>query len=299
LPGRNLRVQVVLYGNSVDQVWRQLWGLAAAIRQAREAELLNQSSLYVGDSSPSQTLTIQDVDDLAQNAVEAGLTSFSYDFFGGNLGCSGGHNRLAEGATEEAILVLNPDTYPSPKMLVELIRAMGQPSVAAAEARQIPIDHPKDFNQRTGDTSWASGCCLLVARDVFETVGGFDAKYFPTYCNDVDFSWRVRLLGYRVVHVPRATVFHDKRISHNGHPELAPLEMEHSALGRLMLATKFGRPDIVAETIQSIHESGTAEQKLAVAEFHRREGSGDLPKPLPKADSVAQFIDGEYAVHRF
>ena len=56
--------------------------------------------------------------------AQGSLSAVTYEFFDANLGSSGGQNRLAAGHPSDLLLVLNPDTYPSPTALVELIRAL-------------------------------------------------------------------------------------------------------------------------------------------------------------------------------
>jgi hypothetical protein len=51
------------------------------------------------------------------------------------------------------------------------------------------------------------GGAALIRRDVFLETGGFDRKFFM-YFEDVDLSWRLRLLGYRIAFAPKATVAH-------------------------------------------------------------------------------------------
>jgi GT2 family glycosyltransferase len=52
----------------------------------------------------------------------------------------------------------------------------------------------------------SSGCCI-IRREVFKKVGGFDKDYF-IYDDDTDLSLRTRLIGYKVVFVSSAVVFH-------------------------------------------------------------------------------------------
>src|SRR5207237_6141361 len=54
---------------------------------------------------------------------------------------------------------------------------------------------------------FACGGAMLIRRDVFREVGGFDADYFA-YFEDVDLGWRLNLLGREVWYTPRATAFH-------------------------------------------------------------------------------------------
>ena len=51
------------------------------------------------------------------------------------------------------------------------------------------------------------GGAMLIKREVFEKTGGYDEKTF-TLGDDIDLSWRTRLLGYRVVVEPKAVLYH-------------------------------------------------------------------------------------------
>jgi hypothetical protein len=54
---------------------------------------------------------------------------------------------------------------------------------------------------------FASGGAMLVRRSVFLEAGGFDVEYFA-YFEDVDFGWRLWLLGHAVAYAPDAVVRH-------------------------------------------------------------------------------------------
>ncbi len=56
--------------------------------------------------------------------------------------------------------------------------------------------------------SFASGAALVVRREAWERVGGFDADYFM-YAEDLDLSLRLRLAGYGVGVARAAVVEHD------------------------------------------------------------------------------------------
>jgi GT2 family glycosyltransferase len=58
-----------------------------------------------------------------------------------------------------------------------------------------------------GETFFAFGCSILVRRDLFEMVGGYDHRLF-TLADDIDLCWRMRLMGYRIYYEPRALLFH-------------------------------------------------------------------------------------------
>lgn len=54
---------------------------------------------------------------------------------------------------------------------------------------------------------FACGGAMLVDREIFLAIGGFDEEYFAYY-EDVDLGWRLWVLGYRVVITPAATIYH-------------------------------------------------------------------------------------------
>jgi hypothetical protein len=293
-----LRVQTVLFGHEPRQIWRLLRGLDAAAKKAIETGLVGRVEWALGDSAANPSLGPDDV--LALNdASSDALSAVTYEFFGENLGSSGGQNRLAEGRPSDLLLVLNPDTYPSPTALVELVKALADAEVGIVEARQIPLEHPREYDLSTGRTGWASGFCMLVRRPLFDQLGGFDHEHFLLHCDDVDLSWRARRAGYAVAIAPHAAVFHDKRPTPDAAWPVSDREIYHSALGRLMLATRWNRPDIVEETIASVEAGQSEIQRAALAEFRSRVASGRVPDPEPDPEGVAQFIDGEYAAHRF
>jgi GT2 family glycosyltransferase len=56
------------------------------------------------------------------------------------------------------------------------------------------------------EVDYCSGASLLVRRELFEQLGGFDRRYAPTGYEDVDICFGVRSLGYRVVCQPMSRV---------------------------------------------------------------------------------------------
>src|SRR5699024_6069335 len=66
---------------------------------------------------------------------------------------------------------------------------------------------------------WLSGSCLLLRKAAFDSIGGFDARYFM-YMEDVDLGDRLGRAGWQNVDVPDATVVHAKGHAAGKHPEL-------------------------------------------------------------------------------
>src|SRR5207237_8183469 len=72
-----------------------------------------------------------------------------------------------------------------------------------------PVDHGED--KPVGDEGrrllFACGGAMLVRRDVFLPIGGFDPDFFAFF-EDVDLGWRLNLLGHDVWYAPNAVVQH-------------------------------------------------------------------------------------------
>jgi GT2 family glycosyltransferase len=61
--------------------------------------------------------------------------------------------------------------------------------------------------EHSGDADWVSGACMLVRRELYERIGGFDERFF-LYCEDTDICVRVWEAGQRVRYEPAAEVHH-------------------------------------------------------------------------------------------
>lgn len=57
------------------------------------------------------------------------------------------------------------------------------------------------------EVDWVTGAALFVRREVYQRVGGFDEGFFM-YSEELDWCWRARRAGWRVVYFPPAQVIH-------------------------------------------------------------------------------------------
>jgi N-acetylglucosaminyl-diphospho-decaprenol L-rhamnosyltransferase len=57
------------------------------------------------------------------------------------------------------------------------------------------------------EVGWVTGACLMMRRDVFEQIGGFDESFFM-YFEDKDICKRVREAGFKVVYYPDTSLIH-------------------------------------------------------------------------------------------
>ncbi len=296
-PGASIQVQSVLYDNDFASIERAVLSLGRAAELAIESGMAGRLGLIYGDSSRNPCLSEDQLDHLCGLYPET--LSIRYDFFGRNLGSARGHNRLAEAAAADFILVLNPDVVVSPRLLIHLLRAFTLAGTGMAEAKQLPIEHPKDYDPQTGETGWATTACALIPLPLFHALGGFDADTFFLYCDDVDFSWAVRMAGYKVIFQPGAVMFHDKRLSDEGKWLPGEAEKYYAAEAALLLAHKWSRPEIVEKILGEYGAYGDPVTRRAKAEFEARREAGRLPAPRDAEHRIGQFIDGMYARHRY
>jgi GT2 family glycosyltransferase len=65
----------------------------------------------------------------------------------------------------------------------------------------------------------ASGCGVLIPKDLFLKLGGFDESYF-CYAEDFEISWKAWLMGYRVYYIPTARFYHKVSMTMGGNSHL-------------------------------------------------------------------------------
>jgi hypothetical protein len=294
----SLQIQTVLYENPPSQVTKWLESFEAAVAMARSLNVLGAVSVAIGDCSDSPV-----IDDVAEFKGMFGTTfsSLDYEYFGDNLGSGGGHNRLFEALDSEFVLVVNPDTYASPNLLVELMDPFDDLSVGIVEPRQVPLEQPKVHDPATGDTSWASGSCFAARASLVSAIGGFDSELFFLYCDDVDFSWRARLDGWRVVHRPAAAIFHDKRVTTSGQLRASDIEIFLGAEASVLMPWRYSRPDVAERKLKELEASPDTRHQQAAVRLRARLDAGDVPTPIDIENRVAQFIGvgNAYADHRW
>jgi GT2 family glycosyltransferase len=63
----------------------------------------------------------------------------------------------------------------------------------------------------TRNCSAVTAACMMIRREVFELVGGFDEQIAVSY-NDVDLCLRVREAGFRIVWTPYAELYHHEMV---------------------------------------------------------------------------------------
>jgi hypothetical protein len=296
---RTLQIQSIIYNNEVNKLIRSLESIERAVDIAIAAGVISHVSLVYGDCSPNPIFSADKNAELKTKYLE--YFDYSYRFFNSNLGSAGGNNSLAKDCKTDFILIINPDIILSPDTLVQLFKPFNndESTIGIVEARQTPIEHPKEYDLKTGETSWASTACALIRQSLFKQLKGFDSGTFFLYCDDVDFSWRVRLAGYKVIFQPSAVVFHDKLFSVENGIQVSDSERYYSAEAGLLMAYKWSNDELLRKIINYMKNSKDKVEQKAFMEFNKRQQEGTLPEQLDKKHNVSQFIDSFYAKHRF
>lgn len=294
---RSVSIQSILYGTDPGAVERTLEAFDTAAEWGA-GDGLGPVSVTLGDASPERVLT--DAHLAAMRGRFTALAAIDYQFFGENTGTAKGHNRLAAGGASQFIVTSNPDIVPDRRALARMVALFDDPVTGMVEAKQSPIEHPKEYDTETGETGWAATAFAMTPRVLFEELGGFDEQTFFMYCDDVDYSWLVRESGHRVVFQPAAVVFHDKRLSADGAWQPTSAERFYSAQAALLLAHKWSRDDVVAQVAATFEGSRVAELVDAASEFRRRTETGMLVTQRDEEHVVAEFHDnGYYTAHRY
>lgn len=76
------------------------------------------------------------------------------------------------------------------------------------------LEHQKTSEEPV-EVDAVSGACLMIRREVFQEIGGFDEGYF-LHCEDLDLCVSAKRRGWQVLSCPDARVFHSKGVCGTG-----------------------------------------------------------------------------------
>jgi N-acetylglucosaminyl-diphospho-decaprenol L-rhamnosyltransferase len=106
---------------------------------------------------------------------------------------------LDDGTTQHSV-------YSFPTIRFTLLFNLGIASATDRLADRFALEGRWD-PERARLVDWAIGAFVLVRRDAWEAVGGFDAQQWM-YAEDLDLGWRVARAGWKTFYEPRAIVHH-------------------------------------------------------------------------------------------
>lgn len=187
-----------------------------------------------------------------------------------NKGFAGGVNHaLTTSVHSDLVVLLNPDAYPDPQWLEQLVLAARNHPEYGAFGSRMYSDEALHILDGVGDVYHVSGlvwrqghgqqdedryntpaeifapcaAAALYRTQALRTIGYFDEDFF-LYVEDVDVGFRLRLAGFRSMYVPSAKVRHvgsaivgkhsDSQIYH-GHRNLVWVFFKNMPTALLML----------------------------------------------------------------
>ncbi len=150
-----------------------------------------------------------------------------------NIGYGQANNQAFAISQGRFVYLLNPDSrLPEPGALARLCGALQAHdrwgmagnrilSVDGKEETRPTLGYPgqrhvsRDFSKLPGEIAWVLGASMLIRREIYAAIGGFDPGFF-LYCEETDLCLRVRELGHEVGFIPDVTVLHIGGASEHG-----------------------------------------------------------------------------------
>lgn len=146
-------------------------------------------------------------------------------------------NHAARKAKGKYIIFLNNDTQVQLNWLSPLVRKIEEPDVGLVgsklvfpdgklqEAGGIIWNDASAWNYGRGknpdaceynyvrEADYISGASIMISKELWEKIGGFDERFSPAYCEDSDLAFAVRKHGKKVIYQPDSVVVHFEGIS--------------------------------------------------------------------------------------
>jgi GT2 family glycosyltransferase len=150
-----------------------------------------------------------------------------------NYGFCKPNNDGVEIAKGEYVVFLNNDTTVTKEWLLELVKGvLSEEQIASCASKMLYSDRRDVINTAGGKitiigggfykgygdkdgpqyskpeyTGFGCGAGVLVKKELFQYIGGFDEDYFAS-CEEHDLGWKLWLYGYKVLYVPTAVMYH-------------------------------------------------------------------------------------------
>jgi GT2 family glycosyltransferase len=159
-----------------------------------------------------------------------------------NLGFTGGNNRGISHALESGfdyLMLLNNDTEVEEDFLDALVDCLeNDSSIGAVQPKFYFLNNKERIWNAGGkiiqsvgwiktigenrpanvkfdlpqETAWITGCGFLVRSALIKEIGGLNDRFF-IYFEDVDWSLRIKSLGYKLYYCPKSVVYHEAGMS--------------------------------------------------------------------------------------
>lgn len=134
-------------------------------------------------------------------------------------------------------------------------------------SKHLGIDEvDKGQHDKAKPLDFANACCLLVKREVFETIGLLDPNYF-LYFEDADFSYRAYQKGFKILYEPKSFIYHKSSASSGSGSKLHDYYITRNRLIFGMKYASFRTKLALLRQAAGQLFSGREGEKQAVADF--------------------------------
>jgi len=231
---RNFALETAIAPLAVPHSDKPRWSLIIPVY---EQHLLTFTCLKsIADTCAGRDIEVIVIDDCSPTAASEALQAVSGVNFvrnETNLGFLKNCNKAAAMANGEFVVILNNDLILTGDWLDQMTSVFDRfdntgmvgakliyPDGKLQEAGGIVWRDGSAWNVGRGDdpdkpaysyvreVDYCSGACLMLKRDFWNELGGFDEAYAPAYYEDTDLAFRVRQKGCRVMYQPHAVVVH-------------------------------------------------------------------------------------------
>jgi GT2 family glycosyltransferase len=191
----------------------------------------NNATVYVADNAST--------DDSVAFVLE-NFPSVKLIETGENLGFAGGYNAALKDLNEDIFVLLNSDVEVTENWIEPIVELMSKDTSVAACQPKILQEGQKEYFEYAGaaggyidrfgfpfcrgrmfetleqdngqynqsqELFWATGACMFVRSSVYKELGGLDFDFFA-HMEEIDFCWRAKRAGFKIMAVPNSTVFH-------------------------------------------------------------------------------------------
>lgn len=157
-----------------------------------------------------------------------------------NYGFAGGYNEALKDVKSEYYVLLNSDIEVTENWIEPVIALMDNDrSIAACQPKILSYYNKKEFeyagaaggfidkygypfcrgrlfrslesdNGNYNDVKeifWATGACMFVRAESFHQLGGLDKDFFA-HMEEIDFCWRLKNKGYKIMYCPNSLIYH-------------------------------------------------------------------------------------------
>ncbi|MEJ5300283.1 MAG: glycosyltransferase [Thermodesulforhabdaceae bacterium] len=176
--------------------WRKILGHQFKVRECREP--FNFSRLVnLGASNSEGEILLLLNNDMELIGPTTWLQEMAAYAQRDSIGCVG------------AILIYPDNTIQHGGVILGISPDPRSPGVAGHAFKHLPADHPGYFDRLRIVSNWSAvtGACMMVRRNIWNEVGGFDEDLGVAF-NDIDFCLKVLTKGYRHVVLPHVRLYH-------------------------------------------------------------------------------------------